>query len=121
MDKIVDLLDILAKPERVTQIISDEMEATKLQFGDARRSEIIQHGEDISLEDLITPQDMGGHAVAFRLFPRRNRWKIIARSAAAAVAKQAAATKKTISSTTCLSPIRTITCCVSRHWAGCTG
>ena len=58
MDKIVDLLDILAKPERVTQIISDEMEATKLQFGDARRSEIIQHGEDISLEDLITPQDM---------------------------------------------------------------
>ncbi|MDQ5887300.1 MAG: gyrase subunit [Pseudomonadota bacterium] len=58
MDKIVDLLDILSKPERVTQIISDEMEATKLQFGDARRSEIIQHGEDISLEDLITPQDM---------------------------------------------------------------
>ncbi len=58
MDKIVDLLDILAKPERVTQIIGEEMEATKLQFGDARRSEIIQHGEDISLEDLITPQDM---------------------------------------------------------------
>lgn len=58
MDKVVDLLDILSKPERVTQIISDEMEATKLQFGDARRSEIIQHGEDISLEDLITPQDM---------------------------------------------------------------
>lgn len=58
MDKIVDLLDILSKPERVTQIISDEMEATKLQFGDARRSEIIEHGEDISLEDLITPQDM---------------------------------------------------------------
>ena len=58
MDRIVDLLDILARPERVTQIIGEEMEATKLQFGDARRSEIIQHGEDISLEDLITPQDM---------------------------------------------------------------
>ena len=58
MDKIVDLLDILARPERVTQIIGEELEATKLQFGDARRSEIIAHGEDISLEDLITPQDM---------------------------------------------------------------
>ncbi|MEW9898603.1 DNA gyrase subunit A [Chitinivorax sp. PXF-14] len=58
MDRIVDLLDILSKPERVTQIIADELAETKQQFGDARRSEIIPFGEDISLEDLITPQDM---------------------------------------------------------------
>ncbi|WP_137937285.1 DNA gyrase subunit A [Chitinivorax sp. B] len=58
MDKILDLLDILAKPERVTQIIGNELADTKQMFGDARRSEIIPFGEDISLEDLITPQDM---------------------------------------------------------------
>jgi len=58
MEKIIDLLDILAKPERVTQIISDEMNEVKAAYGDVRKSEIIAYGEDISLEDLITPQDM---------------------------------------------------------------
>ncbi len=58
MVKILDLLDILAKPERVTQIIADEMTEVKATYGDARKSEIVMHGEDISLEDLITPQDM---------------------------------------------------------------
>ncbi|WP_308446478.1 DNA gyrase subunit A [Chitinimonas sp. BJYL2] len=58
MDKIVDLLDILAKPERITEIITTEMTELKAQFGDARKSEIVPFGEDISLEDLITPQDM---------------------------------------------------------------
>src|ERR1019366_3963399 len=43
MDKITDLLDILAKPQRVTQIINDELVAVKAQFGDKRRSEIITH------------------------------------------------------------------------------
>ncbi|WP_432720012.1 DNA gyrase subunit A [Jeongeupia wiesaeckerbachi] len=58
MEKILDLLDILARPERVTQIIADEMNEVKTAFGDARKSEIIAHGEDLCLEDLITPQDM---------------------------------------------------------------
>ncbi|GHD58383.1 DNA gyrase subunit A [Jeongeupia chitinilytica] len=58
MEKILDLLDILARPERVTQIIADEMNEVKAAFGDARKSEIIAHGEDLCLEDLITPQDM---------------------------------------------------------------
>ena len=40
MDKIVDLLDILAKPARITAIISDELDQVKEQFGDERRSEI---------------------------------------------------------------------------------
>jgi DNA gyrase/topoisomerase IV subunit A len=38
MDKIVDLLDILAKPERITAIIVDELTAIRDQFGDERRS-----------------------------------------------------------------------------------
>jgi DNA gyrase subunit A len=58
MDKIADLLDILAKPERVTQIIHDELVAVKTQFGDKRRSEIITHTQDMSMEDLIAPQDV---------------------------------------------------------------
>ncbi len=58
MAVVADLLDILARPERVTQIISDEITAIKTQFGDGRRSEIVLHAADINIEDLITPQDM---------------------------------------------------------------
>ena len=56
---IVDLLDILAKPERVRQIIEDELVEMKSQFGDERRSEINAFGGgDIADEDLIPPRDM---------------------------------------------------------------
>ncbi len=58
MDQIVDLLDILARPERVTSIIRGELVAIRDQFGDARRSEIVAQGGDLSIEDLIAPQDM---------------------------------------------------------------
>jgi DNA gyrase subunit A len=58
MDLITDLLDILAKPMRVTQIIRDELTSIRDQFGDARKSEIVAQGVDLSLEDLIAPADM---------------------------------------------------------------
>ncbi|MCL4471837.1 MAG: DNA gyrase subunit A [Sulfuricella sp.] len=58
MEKIADLLDILARPERITEIIVQELTAIKAQFGDQRRSEIVVHAQDLSMEDLITPQDM---------------------------------------------------------------
>ncbi|HQR59818.1 MAG TPA: DNA gyrase subunit A [Methylophilaceae bacterium] len=58
IDVITDLLDILAKPERVTEIIAGELAAIRQQFGDKRRSEIEHNAQDISLEDLITPQDV---------------------------------------------------------------
>jgi DNA gyrase subunit A len=58
MDLITDLLDILAKPARVTQIVRDELTAIRDQFGDARKSEIVAQGVDLSLEDLIAPADM---------------------------------------------------------------
>ncbi|NOU00563.1 MAG: DNA gyrase subunit A [Gallionella sp.] len=73
MDKITDLLDILAKPARVTQIIHDELVAVKAQFGDKRRSEIITHTQDMSMEDLIAPEDVvvtlshGGYMKAQKL------------------------------------------------------
>jgi DNA gyrase subunit A len=58
MALIVDLLDILAKPARVTAIIRGELVAIRDQFGDKRRSEIVAQGVDLSIEDLIAPQDM---------------------------------------------------------------
>jgi DNA gyrase subunit A len=58
MAKIADLLDILAKPARITKIIGDELGTLKEAFGDARKSEIVTVAEDISIEDLIAPQDM---------------------------------------------------------------
>src|SRR5689334_5244908 len=58
MDLIADLIDILAKPARVTKIIRDELTKIKEEFGDKRRSEIVAQGEDLSIEDLIAPADM---------------------------------------------------------------
>jgi DNA gyrase subunit A len=58
MGQIVDLLDILAKPARVTTIVGQELKSIRDQFGDKRRSEIVAHGVDLSTEDLIAPEDM---------------------------------------------------------------
>ena len=58
MAQISDLLDVLAKPERVRSIISDELAAIKKEFGDARRSYIEFNATELNTEDLITPQDM---------------------------------------------------------------
>jgi DNA gyrase subunit A len=58
MDTIADLLDILAKPERITKIIAEELTETRDEFGDARRSEIVMNAQDLSMEDLIAPEDV---------------------------------------------------------------
>ena len=56
---ITDLADILAKPERVSQIIKDELDEVKRKFGDQRRTELMV-GEVLSLEDedLIEESDV---------------------------------------------------------------
>ncbi len=58
MALIADLLDILARPERITAIISDDLSVIKQQFGDPRRSEVVMNTAEINIEDLIAPQDM---------------------------------------------------------------
>jgi len=62
MAEIADLLDILAKPERVKTIISGELTALKQEFGltkeGARRSVIERNVQELGTEDLITPADM---------------------------------------------------------------
>ena len=55
---VQDLLDILARPERVTEIIGIELADIKTRFGDKRKSEIVMNAEETSIEDLIKPQDM---------------------------------------------------------------
>ncbi len=62
MAVIADLLDILAKPQRVTTIISDELTALRQEFGQtkvgARRSVVEHNVQELGTEDLITPTDM---------------------------------------------------------------
>ena len=62
MAEIADLLDILARPERVTAIIGTELAALKHEFGQtkqgARRSVIEPNALDFDTEDLITPADV---------------------------------------------------------------
>jgi DNA gyrase subunit A len=58
LGQIVDLTDILARPERLTQVIRDELIAVREQYGDARRTEINRDHLDLSTEDLIEPQDV---------------------------------------------------------------
>jgi len=62
MSVIADLLDILARPERVTTIISDELTALKAEFGTTKlalRRSVVEHNvQELGTEDLITPTDM---------------------------------------------------------------
>lgn len=58
MSEIADLLDILATPSRITDIIGVELDGIKAEFGDARRTSIERNAVEMETEDLITPQDM---------------------------------------------------------------
>jgi DNA gyrase subunit A len=58
MDKIVDLIDVLAKSARVTKIISQELAEVKKQYGDERKSEIVTKTQELSTEDLIASEDV---------------------------------------------------------------
>lgn len=70
LDKIADLLAILSSPDRLMEVIRDELLVIKEQYGDERRTEIIQTRLDLTLEDLITEEDVvvtlshGGYAKA---------------------------------------------------------
>lgn len=55
--KIADLEHILISPDRVTAFIRQELLDVKTQFGDARRSELVFHTEELSREDFIAPED----------------------------------------------------------------
>jgi DNA gyrase subunit A len=56
--QITDLTDILARSERLTQVVREELGALREQYGDARRTEINRDHIDLATEDLIEPQDV---------------------------------------------------------------
>ncbi|MGC2518351.1 MAG: DNA gyrase subunit A [Burkholderiales bacterium] len=58
VERITDFLDILAKPARIAVIIAEELKGIKQQYGDKRRSEIVEQTEDLSMEDLIASTDV---------------------------------------------------------------
>jgi DNA gyrase subunit A len=70
LELIRDLADILARPERLLEVIRAELLAIKEQYGDARRTRIDEDESDLTIEDLITPEDVvvtlshGGYAKA---------------------------------------------------------
>ena len=58
LNKIADLLDILRNPDRLMQVIRDELTAIRAQYADARRTEILLDHTDLTLLDLIAPEDV---------------------------------------------------------------
>jgi len=68
LELIRDLSDILARPERLLEVIRQELLDIREQYGDARRTRIDADESDLTIEDLITPEDMvvtlshGGYA-----------------------------------------------------------
>ena len=58
LDAIGDLLDILARPQRLMEVIRTELEDIRERYGDARRTEIIEDQLALTMEDLITEQDV---------------------------------------------------------------
>ncbi|MFO1508544.1 MAG: DNA gyrase subunit A [Steroidobacteraceae bacterium] len=58
LDLVRDLADILARRERLTEVIRGELVEVREQYGDARRTEINRDHLDLTTEDLIEPQDV---------------------------------------------------------------
>ncbi len=56
--QIVDLLDLLARPERITEVIADELRVIGAAYGDVRKSQIELNATELETEDLIQPTDM---------------------------------------------------------------
>ncbi len=56
--KINALLEILNHPHRLMAVIREELEALREQYGDERRTEILDNHLDLSLEDLISEEDV---------------------------------------------------------------
>ncbi|MCW9012911.1 MAG: DNA gyrase subunit A [Gammaproteobacteria bacterium] len=58
LDIVKALIEILSNPERLLQVIREELEEIRENFGDERRSEILESQLDLSMEDLITEEDV---------------------------------------------------------------
>jgi len=58
LEQIRELIRILSEPDALMQVIREELEAIRTDFGDKRRTEIVADQLDLTMEDLITPEDV---------------------------------------------------------------
>ena len=58
LDVVKELIHILTSPDRLLEVIREELLEIREQFGDERRSEILESRLDLTLEDLITEEDV---------------------------------------------------------------
>ncbi|MFP1805186.1 DNA topoisomerase (ATP-hydrolyzing) subunit A [Lonsdalea quercina] len=58
LEQIAELLFILNSPDRLMEVIREELEAIKEQYNDPRRTEITANSADINIEDLINQEDV---------------------------------------------------------------
>jgi DNA gyrase subunit A len=58
LDNIAEYLEILSNPERLMQVIREELVDIRERYGDERRTEIVDLHEDLTLEDLISEEDV---------------------------------------------------------------
>ena len=89
---IKGLLHILSSPTRLLEIIREELEQVIAEFGDARQTEITAASHDISMEDLITEEDVVV-TLSHVVMPNINLWMNTKRNVAGAKAKAATKVK----------------------------
>ncbi len=58
LDQIRELIRILSEPDALMEVIREELETIRSQYGDERRTEILPDQLDLTTEDLITPEDV---------------------------------------------------------------
>src|SRR5699024_2801864 len=58
LDRIADYIEILSNQARLFEVIREELEAVREQYGDERRTQIIDNHLDLTTADLITPEDV---------------------------------------------------------------
>lgn len=58
LEQIQELMRILSEPDALMAVIREELEALREQFGDARRSELVETDVSLTMEDLITSEDV---------------------------------------------------------------
>ncbi|GMG88465.1 DNA gyrase subunit A [Biformimicrobium ophioploci] len=57
LEQIAEYLEILGSAERLMEVIREELEILDKEFGDERRTQIVESRQDLTVEDLITPED----------------------------------------------------------------
>ena len=58
LDRIAELMDILSRPERLMEVIREELEQVRDEYGDPRRTEIVSSRQDLTTADLIDEEDL---------------------------------------------------------------